>query len=83
MRCSEQNRSDQVGPKIHGQNQQSNDEVGPVFTGGWVHSLSGVTARRAGVSVITVDRIEKGKLCRIDTKRKIVKALGFNPWLKE
>jgi predicted transcriptional regulator len=40
-------------------------------------------ARRAGVSVITVDRIEKGKLCRIDTKRKIVKALGFNPWLKE
>ena len=38
-------------------------------------------ARRAGVSVITLDRIEKGKPFRLDTKRKIVKALGFNPWL--
>jgi DNA-binding XRE family transcriptional regulator len=38
-------------------------------------------ARRAGVSSITLDRIENGKPCRIDTKRKIVEALGFNPWL--
>ncbi len=38
-------------------------------------------ARRASLSVITVDRIEKGKPCRIDTKWKIVKALGFNPWV--
>jgi DNA-binding XRE family transcriptional regulator len=37
-------------------------------------------ARRASLSVITLDRIEKGKPCRIDTKGKIVKALGFNPW---
>ena len=37
-------------------------------------------ARKAGLSLITVDRIEKGKSCRLDTKRKIVKALGFNPW---
>jgi DNA-binding XRE family transcriptional regulator len=37
-------------------------------------------ARKAGISLITVDRIEKGKSCRLDTKRKIVKALGFNPW---
>jgi hypothetical protein len=34
-----------VGPKIGGQNQQNNDQVGPVFTGGWVHSLSGVTCQ--------------------------------------
>jgi predicted transcriptional regulator len=38
-------------------------------------------ARRASVSMITVGRIEKGKPCRLDTKRKIVKAFGFNPWL--
>ena len=38
-------------------------------------------ARKAGVSPITVDRIEKGKACRIDTKRRIVEALGINPWL--
>lgn len=34
-------------------------------------------ARKAGISVLTVDRIEKGCLCRLDTKRKIVLALGF------
>lgn len=34
-------------------------------------------ARKAGVSPLTIDRIESGKDCRIDTKRKIVLALGF------
>ena len=34
-------------------------------------------ARKAGVSVLTVDRIENGYPCRLDTKRKIVLALGF------
>ena len=38
-------------------------------------------ATRTGLSVITLDRIEKGKPCRLDTKSRIVKALGFNPWL--
>lgn len=38
-------------------------------------------ARRASLSVVTLGRIEKGKPCRLDTKRKIVKALGCNPWL--
>jgi len=38
-------------------------------------------ARRASLSVMTLQRIEKGKPCRLDTKRKIVRALGFNPWL--
>lgn len=35
-------------------------------------------ARKAGVSPITVDRIEKGMDCRMETKRKILLALGFD-----
>ena len=35
-------------------------------------------ARRAGVSVLTVDRVERGRPCRLDTKRKIILALGFD-----
>ncbi|MFO8071389.1 MAG: helix-turn-helix transcriptional regulator [Polyangia bacterium] len=34
-------------------------------------------ARKAGLSVLTVSRIEKGYNCRMDTKRKILKALGL------
>ena len=34
-------------------------------------------AREAGLSPITVDRVEKGMDCRMDTKRKIIKALGL------
>jgi len=34
-------------------------------------------ARKAGLSVLTIDRIEKGFGCRMDTKRKILKALGL------
>ena len=34
-------------------------------------------ARKAGVSTLTIDRVEKGKSCRMDTKRKIILALGF------
>ncbi len=34
-------------------------------------------ARRAGVSVLTIDRVEKGQQCRLDTKRKIILALGL------
>lgn len=34
-------------------------------------------ARKAGVSPITIDRIEKGKLCRMETKRKILLAMGY------
>jgi len=35
-------------------------------------------ARKAGVSPLTVDRIEKGKSCRMETKRKIILALGYS-----
>lgn len=34
-------------------------------------------ARRAGVSVLTIDRVERGQNCRLDTKRKIILALGL------
>jgi DNA-binding XRE family transcriptional regulator len=33
-------------------------------------------ARKAGVSSLTIDRIERGYSCRVDTKRKILQALG-------
>jgi DNA-binding XRE family transcriptional regulator len=34
-------------------------------------------ARRAGISPLTIDRIERGKDCRLETKRKIILALGL------
>jgi DNA-binding XRE family transcriptional regulator len=34
-------------------------------------------AKAAGLSVLTVDRVENGKACRMATKRKIIKALGL------
>lgn len=34
-------------------------------------------ARRAGVSPLTIDRVESGCPCRMDTKRKILEALGI------
>jgi DNA-binding XRE family transcriptional regulator len=32
-------------------------------------------ARKTGLSVQTIDRVEKGFFCRLDTKRKILMAL--------
>ncbi len=34
-------------------------------------------ARKAGLSTLTVDRIEAGRPCRLDTKRKVLMALGL------
>lgn len=34
-------------------------------------------ARKAGISTLTIDRIERGEKCRLETKRKIILALGF------
>jgi predicted transcriptional regulator len=34
-------------------------------------------ARKANVSAATIARIEQGRACRIETKRKIVLALGY------
>ncbi|HEY6871487.1 MAG TPA: helix-turn-helix transcriptional regulator [Geobacteraceae bacterium] len=35
-------------------------------------------ARLAGVSSVTIDRIERGEDSRMETKRKIILALGFS-----
>lgn len=40
-------------------------------------------ARRAGVSALTIDRVERGEACRLDTKRKIILALGMTVEEKE
>ncbi len=34
-------------------------------------------ARKAGISTLTIDRVEAGRPCRLDTKRKILLALGL------
>jgi DNA-binding XRE family transcriptional regulator len=35
-------------------------------------------ARKAGLSTLTIDRIEAGRPCRLDSKRKILLALGLS-----
>jgi len=34
-------------------------------------------ARKSGLSALTIDRVESGYNCRMDTKRKIILALGL------
>ncbi len=34
-------------------------------------------ARKAGVSTLTIDRLEAGRPCRLETKRKVLLALGL------
>ena len=34
-------------------------------------------ARKAGVSSLTIYNVENGKSCRMETKRKIILALGY------
>lgn len=40
-------------------------------------------ARKASLSALTIDRVEKGMECRMDTMRKILTALGMTPADKE
>jgi DNA-binding XRE family transcriptional regulator len=40
-------------------------------------------ARLAGIAPATIDRIERGEDCRMETKRKIILALGFSLAEKE
>jgi DNA-binding XRE family transcriptional regulator len=35
-------------------------------------------SKKAGVSPVTITRIEQGKPCRMETQRKIILALGLN-----
>ncbi|MFH1490299.1 MAG: hypothetical protein ABII06_15445, partial [Pseudomonadota bacterium] len=53
--CLEKKAGNPVGPKIGGQNHQGNDEVGPVFTGGRVHSLSAVTCLKPSAGKLGPD----------------------------
>ena len=56
-----------------------NYEFPPLGGGGGVifSHIAAELARRAGVSPLTIDRVEKGKACRMETKRKIMLALGY------
>jgi DNA-binding XRE family transcriptional regulator len=36
-------------------------------------------ARKAGISPLTLARIEGGRPCRVDTMRKVILALGLRP----
>jgi len=40
-------------------------------------------ARKAGISTLTIARIERGEPCRQDTKRKILAAFGLKPLEKD
>jgi DNA-binding XRE family transcriptional regulator len=49
------------------------------------NSLISVTefARKAGISPLTVVSVEKGGSCRLETKRRILAALGLKPLERE
>ena len=40
-------------------------------------------ARKAGISTLTIARIEQGEPCRQETKRKILAALGISTFDRE
>ena len=59
----------------------SEDELGRNLVKGTRETLlmsKAELARKAGVSPLTIDRVEKGKSCRMETKRKIILALGYD-----
>jgi transcriptional regulator with XRE-family HTH domain len=35
-------------------------------------------ARKSGVSALTINRVERGESCRVETMRKIILALGYS-----
>ena len=35
-------------------------------------------SRKANISPLTITRIEQGRQCRMETKRKVILALGYN-----
>ncbi len=68
-----------------GQAKQSSEAAGPAKQKNNVRKIriermmsKAELARRANLSVLTIDRIEKGFGCRMDTKRKILEALGLS-----
>ena len=82
--------SEAAGParsasEVAGQAKQSSEAAGPAKQKNNVRKIriermmsKAELARRANLSVLTIDRIEKGFGCRMDTKRKILEALGLS-----
>jgi DNA-binding XRE family transcriptional regulator len=68
MRMLQQNGIGSIDEKKHNCVQKSREEK---------MMSKAELARTAGVTVQTIDRIEKGFDCRMDTKRKILLALGY------
>ncbi len=68
MRMLQQNAIGSIDEKKHNCVQKSREEK---------MMSKAELARTAGVTVQTIDRIEKGFDCRMDTKRKILLALGY------
>ncbi len=50
---------------------------GRIVGGRWCVNARLELARLAGVSSVTIGRIERGEICRMETKRKIIFALGY------
>lgn len=74
-----------VASEVAGQAKQSSEVAGPAKQKNNVRKIriermmsKAELARRANLSVLTIDRIEKGFGCRMDTKRKILEALGLS-----
>jgi len=83
------NRTDQNSDRS-GQDPNTRNLTGSVRAGGKVTNnvrklrmarmmSKAELARRAGISSLTVDRVERGLPCRMDTKRKILEALSLTP----
>jgi DNA-binding XRE family transcriptional regulator len=68
MRMLQQNDAGSIDAKRHNCVQKSREEK---------MMSKAELARTAGVTVQTIDRVEKGFDCRMDTKRKILLALGY------
>lgn len=64
-----------LGEKIMAESSKFNNNVKKIRESKMMSKAE--LARNTGLSVQTIDRIEKGHFCRLDTKRKILVALGL------
>lgn len=80
-----QDKSDSVGEKARSSSKSKKAKQPPVLKPNRVRQSridnmmsKAELARRADLSVLTIDRVEKGFGCRMHTKRKILEALGLS-----
>ncbi|HEV8342906.1 MAG TPA: helix-turn-helix transcriptional regulator [Candidatus Binatia bacterium] len=64
-----------VGPRSDGVDHNNNNNVKKIRESKMLSKTE--LARLAGISPLTLDRIERGKACRLSTKRKVLLALGL------